>query len=57
MKNFDKINAIKELLKDAIAEMNGYIDDEDNGYDDLERHDCRIACEAYERILNCIERM
>ena len=55
--NFDRVNAIKEFLKDAIAEMNDYIDDENNGYDDLERHDCRIACESYEYVLNYVERM
>lgn len=48
------IKEVKEFLIDAINEMDGYIEDETNGYDDLERHDCRIAKESYEHILNAI---
>lgn len=48
------IEEVKEFLIYAIDEMDGYFEDETNGFDDLERHDCRIAKEAYEHILNAI---
>ena len=45
---------IKNFLKESIAEMEGYINDEDNGYSDLDRHECVIAQEAYEFVLNYV---
>ena len=48
------IEQLKSLLIDAIAELDGYIKDEDNGYDDCERHDCQVTKEAYEYILKLI---
>ena len=51
------IENIKDFLKDSIEEMTYYIEDKDNGYDDLERHDCRVARESYENVLNYIEKL
>ena len=51
------IENIKNFLKDSITEMEDYIDDEDNGYSDLDRHDCAIAQEAYEFVLNYVNRL
>lgn len=48
------IEEIKEFLIDAINEMDDYIENDTNGYDDTERHDCRVAKEAYEHVLNAI---
>lgn len=48
------INEVTDFLTEAIFEMDEYINDPDNGYDDLERHDCKIAKEAYEHVLNAI---
>lgn len=48
------IDDVREFLKDSINEMTNYIEDKDNGYDDLERHDCTVAKEAYEYVLNAI---
>ena len=54
--SLDKKNqAIKKFLNESIDEMDRYIEDEDNGFDDLERHDCQIALEAYERVLDYVE--
>ena len=50
------IEEIKEFLVDSIDEMNGYIEDENNGYDYIERHDCKIAKEVFEHILNFINK-
>lgn len=52
---WERIKVIEEFLEDSITEMTDYIEDENNGYDDLERHDCRIAREAYEYVLNYIK--
>lgn len=58
MKKCDnEIKNIKEFLNESIGEMDGYIEDEDNGYDDLERHDCKIALEAYKHVLTYVENM
>lgn len=48
------IEEIKEFLIDAINEMDDYIENDANGYDDIERHDCRVTKEAYEHVLNAI---
>lgn len=48
------IEEIKEFLVDAIDEMDDYIEDDSNGYDDVERHDCKVAKEAYQHVLNAI---
>lgn len=50
------IEKLKKFLQATIEELNGYAEDEDNDYDDCERHDCRIAAEAYEEVLNFIEK-
>lgn len=44
---------IIEFLNDAISEMKGYIDG--NEHNELEKHDCRVAKEAYEQVLNYVQ--
>ena len=51
------INQIRKFLKESIAEMEGYIEDEDNNFSDLDRHDCAIAQEAYMFVLNYVNRL
>ena len=51
------VKNIKEFLEGSIAEMDNYIEDKDNEYDDLERHDCVVARKAYEYVLNYVERI
>ena len=48
------IEEIKEFLVGVIDEMDDYIEDDSNGYDDVERHDCKVAKEAYQHVLNAI---
>lgn len=43
---------IAEFLDEAIAEMQSYIQDDE--HDELEKHDCRIAQEAYEHVRNFV---
>lgn len=49
----NKIKKLVEFLEDGIAEMYEYANSED--YDDLEQHDCRIAAEELERVLNYVK--
>lgn len=53
MKN--KLEKLARFLEDSIAEMYEYADSEE--YDDLEQHDCRIAAEAYEFVLNYVNEL
>ncbi len=49
----NKIKKLVEFLEDSIAEMYEYADSDE--YDDLEQHDCCIAAEELERVLNFVK--
>jgi hypothetical protein len=51
----NKLQNIIDFLNDSIAEMYEYANSDD--YDDLEQHDCRIAAEAYEFVLNHVKKL
>ena len=53
--NENKLKKLADFLKDSMAEMYEYADSDD--YDDLEQHDCRIAAEAYEFVLNYVNEL
>ena len=48
MKN-DKTEKMIDFLEKEIAELTEYANSDN--YDDLEKHDCRIAIEAYKNAL------
>ena len=50
----NKIKKLVEFLEDSIAEMHECADSDE--YDDLEQHDCCVAAEAYEFVLNYVKR-
>ena len=51
----NSISDIKIFLKDHILELEGYLQGDD--YDEMEKHDIRIAIEECEYIYCEIERM
>lgn len=51
----DKVNKIEEFCKDTIVELEKYLVDDD--YNELEKHDCKVAIEQYEFILRFINRL
>lgn len=50
----NKIKKLVEFLEESIAEMYEYSDSDE--YDDCEQHDCDIAAEAYQHVLNYVKR-
>lgn len=46
----ENIDKIIKFLSDSVGEMESYMSDD--SYSDLEKHDCRIAQEAYRRALD-----
>ena len=50
----DKIKNLVKFLEDTIAKMYEYANSDE--YDDSEQHDCCIAAEAYEFVLNHVKR-
>ena len=46
----ENIDKIIRFLADSVSEMESYMGDD--SYSDLEKHDCRIAQEAYQRALD-----
>ncbi len=53
--NETKLKKIADFLEDSRAEMYEYANSDE--YDDLEQHDCRIAAEAYERVLSYVKEL
>ena len=49
-----ELENLKETLLNSIAEFEGYL--KEDGYDDLEKHDCRIIIEAYKGVVRDIEK-
>lgn len=50
----NKIKKLVEFLEGSIAEMYEYANSDE--YDDLEQHDCRVAAEVYEFVLDYAKR-
>lgn len=48
-----KLDRIIEFLNDQISELTEYTDSED--FDELEKHDCNVAIETYELVLNYVK--
>lgn len=49
----DKVKQIKDFLKDHVLELDGYLESDD--YDDLEKHDIKVAIEECMYIYDVIE--
>lgn len=49
----NKIKKLIEFLEDGIAELYGYTNSED--YDDLEQHDCYVAAQELEWVLDYVK--
>jgi len=49
----NKLDQVIEFLNEHIAEVTEYANSKE--YSGLDQHDCRIAAEAYELVLNFVQ--
>ena len=51
----DKLEQIKDFLKDRISELEGYLNEDD--WDDIERHDIKVCIKEYKYTYDEVEKI